>query len=504
MLFNPVALREKERLLDSIRQQPELLRQVLASHFPEPFEVLALPRVWEPGGGASLFEVRTSAGAHFLKVKSTRVLVESRLECEPAFSDQPSLRNEHRFLEALREERHIPRALFYEERGDHSFLLLERLESLEAAASRLTAEQFLTAWEQLEAAVRRLFAAGIVHTDIHEKNICFRGDTPVLCDFEEAKRLRQEVRFEESLDYAGRNRYGDVGAFPPGRSQFEGLTCLARLKRVFQKLMAERLPRMLEECHFDNSCPFNQDALQAPDSRVYQSISLPGLRIRGQRPMRDARISFALRLLARLGKSGVPIRHLDLGSNLGVLVCLAAQLPQTALAVGVEAFDAYVRCARVLRFLFDAPRARFEQRVCGDQSLSGLLDRPDLVTMFSIYHHVQNRERLLRDLDAIGTQLLLAEFATQERYYERRGGLEAELTYLQREAGLPHRFLVGQTADYQRPMILFSREPLGYRERIWLRSAFRACGLRTLPDRIRPFLSRLEGRLRAHLDRRDP
>src|SRR5436189_606528 len=109
MEFNPVALAAKHRHLDAIHADAERLARVLRALLSDaPYELTRLARPWEPGGGASLFKVTTAAATYFLKVKHLAVTIESKLECEPEFSPEPSLRNEQRQLQRFAGRSFVP------------------------------------------------------------------------------------------------------------------------------------------------------------------------------------------------------------------------------------------------------------------------------------------------------------------------------------------------------------------------------------------------------------
>ena len=108
-----------------------------------------------------------------------------------------------------------------------------------------------------------------------------------------------------------------------------------------------------------------------------------------------------------------------------------------------------------------ATRARFVCGVAGRDDLREPIGAIDLVTLLSVYHHVDDREGLLLLLRDLGAPYLLAEFATQDRYYAARGGLARELRHIADATGYRHRTSLGVTRDYRRPLVLFSREPLG-------------------------------------------
>jgi tRNA A-37 threonylcarbamoyl transferase component Bud32 len=470
MLFDHEALHNKTLFLDAILRRPDLLEKVISRHLRESFRYIRLPRVWEPGGGATLFRIESGEGPLLLKVKHRSVYVESRLESEPDFLRKPSLQNEHELLSRL-SGRPFARSVFFDEEGSFQFLALEWLEPFDDAVRTMTAAQLFSAWHEIVKAVRTLFDMGIVHTDVHEQNICFRDGAPVLVDFEEARSLRQDVAFEDSLDVAGENKFGSVGEFPATEGSVKGLTCLRRLRDVFKPLIRERLPRLIEEANFDDSCPYNLDELQEPDPRVYQSIDFPDLRVEGQRPKRDLRQLFFGYLLCKTGHQEGTVSHVDLGSNLGAFCFEAARYPFVDSSLGLEAFDRYVEIANILEFLYDIQRTRFAVFVCGKDSIGNELKRADLVTMFSVYHHIAGKDAFLGELKELGAKYLLAEFAVQDRYYPQRGGLLHELDHIQSAAGYTKRYQLALSQDYQRPIILFTNQGLTLSDRLFIRSA---------------------------------
>ncbi len=467
MLFDPEALHNKTRFLDAILKEPDMLERVISRHVRKPFRHILLPRVWEPGGGATLFRIESEEGPALLKVKYRSVSVESRLESEPGFLHMPSLQNEHDILSRLSGES-FARTAFFDEEGPFQFLALEWLEPFHAAVKTMPAIELLGAWQKIVDAVRTLYDMGIVHTDIHEQNICFRNGMPVLVDFEEARSLRQDVAFEDSLDVAGVNKYGSVGEFPADQGSIGGLTCLRRLRQVFKSLVREQLPRLIEEANFDNACPYNLDELQEPDQRIYQSLDFPDLQVEGQRPKRDLRQLLFGYLLCKSARKDGMASHIDLGSNLGVFCFEAVSYPFVDLSLGLEAFQRYVDIANALLFLYDLSRTRFAAFICGEDSILDEARRADLVTMFSVYHHIAQRDVFLAELKRLGAKYLLAEFATQDRYYPQRGNLQRELDHIQKEAGYKKRHLLAVSEDYQRPIVLFTDERLTFFDRLFI------------------------------------
>ncbi len=460
MQFNPLALESKQRHLDAILADPARLDRVVSTLAGDvPCEITPLARPWEPGGGASLFKVTTAGASYFLKVKHLAVTVESKLESEPAFSSEPSLRNEHRFLLRLADLACVPAVHGYAEDGDHAFLLLEWLAPFESVAPTLGAGALVDAFAGIAAAARTLYERGIVHTDLHEKNLLFRGDTPVLADFEEARDLAQTEPFARSLDVLGKTAAGDVGHMPDADGRLPGLTCLARLRAVFVALVQARLESLIASCNFDSSCPFLTALDHGKDERVYQSIQIPGLAVAGQRPVDDPRIPLIARVAARLFDG--PWTHLDVGSNVGMFNIALARQPRVRRSIGIEAYDKYVELSKALAFVAGAENVEFHCAVGGEDSVAERLRGAsvDLVTIYSMYHHIRNKPRFLADLAALGPAYAMLEMASQPECYEGRSW-QSEVETIARGLGMPFAEVLGQSADYQRPIVLLARHPI--------------------------------------------
>jgi hypothetical protein len=468
MLFDPKALHNKTLFLDAVLQKPGIQEKVISRHLQGSFQCVRLPRVWEPGGGATLFRVESSQGPLLLKVKHQSVHVESLLESEPVYMGKPSLQNEHDFLCLLSNE-HFARVVFYDEEESFQFLAVEWLEPFFVAIQTMTAVQLLDAWYKIVEAVKILYSMGIVHTDIHEHNVCFRDCTPVLVDFEEARFLWQDLDFEDSLDVVGVNKFGSVGEFPAVDGSINGLTCLQRLRQVFKSLIRKQLPKLIAEANFDNSCPCNLDEFQEPDPRVYQSLDFPGFDVVGQRPKRDLRQLFFNYFLCRAAQQEKMISHVDLGSNLGAFCFQAAGYPFVHASSGLESFQKYVGVANIMAFLYDVSKTRFVTFICGEDSFGNDLKGTNFVTMFSVYHHIAKKDNLLKELNELGAKYLLAEFATQDRYYAERGSLLRELQYIQSITGYGKCHLLALSKDYQRPIVLFTNQSLTFFDRIFVR-----------------------------------
>jgi tRNA A-37 threonylcarbamoyl transferase component Bud32 len=459
MLFYPEAQKNKKRYLDAILKD-RLIEDVVRQNIPDPFCLKHISRTWEPGGGATLFCIETRHKKYFLKAKHALVYVESRLESETDFIRKSSLKNEYEFLSTLQTS-WVPRVIFYVEQSGFCFLALEWMEPFLQTANNMDAHLLLQCWNRLNEIVNYLYEKGIVHTDIHEFNIRFRDSELVLCDFEEARYLQQEVPFEDSLDVAGKNRYGDVGQFPAETDKgIAGYTCLSRMRQVFKTLIAEKFPAFLANCKFDDNCPFNLDAMQEPDDRIYQSLDFAGLSIAGQRPQKDVRVLLFAYLLCRTAMHKGRVRHLDIGSNVGIFCLKAASCDFVDASVGVEAFVPYVQAARILKFLFEFKKATFCEFMCGKDDLDSVGPPFHFITMLSVYHHIPAKDAFLSDFKKNRSLFLLAEFATQDRYYPERGGAEQEIVHLQKALAYPYCYRLFNSHDYHRPLILYAEVPL--------------------------------------------
>ncbi len=467
MQFNPSVLEAKIRHLDEIHRRPELLEAVLRRLFGDATATATpLPRPWEPGGGASLFRVVHGDDEAFLKVKSLEVLIESKLEGETSFHQIPSIRNEARFLEELAgTSPHFPVMLGYEEQEGMGFLLTEPLASFEKSTAAMEPAGLVRCFGQIEQGARVLYAHGIAHTDIHEKNILFRDDVPVLIDFEEARWLEQPEPFEASLDATGVTSLGDVGEMPTVGGNPGGFTCLDRLRDVFSALIKAKMDGLIARCNFDSTtCPFITALDHGRDERVYQSIRLPGFELVGQRSANDDRAVQIGRLAdARLAPG---YTHLDIGCNIGNFNISLAANPNVACSIGFEAHEPYVEMASVLAFLAHADKAEFHRFVAGTDRVSNALGthQVDLITIYSVFHHIPNRHAFLRELADLKPAMVIFELATQRECYEGRtwkeeGKIIADIL----EVG--EMEIIEFSKDYRRPIVAFTRPAAAVVER---------------------------------------
>ena len=462
MIFDPEAIKNKLMQLDTILNKGDLLEKIVAHHISGEVRITKIPRIWEPGGGSTLFRLESETCKYLLKVKTSDVWVESKLESEQNFIRRSSLANEYEFLCYLGRLNvpWAPKLIFFEEAEGFQFIALEWLEPFSVTIENMGITSVIKCWEGLREAVQILYSNAIVHTDLHEYNLCFRGEQVVIIDFEEARFLRQEVLFEESLDVAGVNLYGNVGVFPTINGGISGFTCLDRMRRVFQSFVKRKIPAALNSCNFDQNCPFNLDTLQKTDSRIYQSLKFEGLEVEGQRPVVDRRLSLLGFLFKRIGSIRKPIQHLDIGSNLGSFCFNLSKIPCVLHSIGVEASSDFVEVSSALSFAYDLKKTEFYQKLCGDSSLSVIAPDTNVITMFSVYHHIAQKDVFLFDLQKLSVKYLIAEFATQNRFYPERGTLEAEIQYIRKVLNFNFAHKIAISEDYGRPIIVFSNIPI--------------------------------------------
>ncbi len=351
---------------------------------------------------------------------------------------------------------HVPQTFQYSESGEFGFLLLESLVPFADRVGELSAAELVAVYGKLEALTRTMFARNIVHTDIHEQNVMFRGAEPVLIDFEEARVLAQDCAFEESLDYVGATRLGTVGDMPSETGALPGHTCLSRLRDVVKPLVRAKLDALIQQCNFDSACPFLAALDHGKDERIYQSIDLANLRVEGQRPLQDNRIPQVLDAVRRHFTR--PISHLDIGSNLGRFNLELSRSDLVARSIGVEAYHTYVDLSRVIAFLADNPKVRFHCAECGKDRLSDVLagESIDCVTIYSVYHHIRDKAAFLADLKQLDPELVLFEMPVQPECYSGKTW-QQEMDFICAALGAPGWELVARSDDYERPILAVKR-----------------------------------------------
>ncbi|MDY0226077.1 MAG: methyltransferase domain-containing protein [Desulfomicrobium apsheronum] len=456
MLFNQSILHLKQLYLDST--PTDLVRRVAEDFLGMKAHLTEIPRQWTPGGGSQNFIARTKENSCFIKAKHKSLLVESALESESTFSHIAALKNEYFFLCALSDSQYVPKVIGFAEHDEYLFLATEVLQPFKTINTFSPAE-IVNIFKQIQDITYFLYSKNIIHTDIHENNICFRGSTPILIDFEEARHMKQSTPFENSLDVAGKFGIDNVGNFPIlSNDSIAGLTCLNRLKKVFKRILRDKLPSYLAQCNFDCTSSYNLDTEQHPDNRIYQSVILPDITVAGQRPVQDQRMD-QVRLVLEYAHAilGRRLNIVDLGSNMGMISFFCNKLPYARLVVGLEADKRYVEASNVLAFYNDTnDSVQFNEYTTGS---APYIWKTDVLLMLSVYHHIEDRELFLQELAEKNITCILGEFAVQDRYYPQRGSVSVEIEYIRKKLGFRYAEHLAMSTDYQRPIVAFHNGP---------------------------------------------
>ncbi len=473
MEFSQTELENKTRFLDSIRKENSLLKEIINRYLGEDYSLKKIEREWEPGGGSSLFQIQMRNQKIFLKVMNLNINIESKLEKEKAFIKTPSIRNEYDFIREIRNktgQEHIPAIIFYEEINEFGFLAYEWLEPFDKTLEQMTINEVIETYNEIDCFVNALFDHDIVHTDIHENNIRFRGKTPVIIDYGETRYFRQDLQYHQSLDYTGINKYGNVDYMPViKRDTVEGYTCLLRLKKVFDKYLIKKLRLFADQCNFDDTCPFNKDILQEPDSRIYQSVDVGGLKIEGQRPLSDEREKLVTKIASFLSFRYSDLIYMDIGCNVGIFCLEVSRLKRVMRCIGIEAFENYVTFATGLKFLKNVEKVSYYKLKCGEdiihESIEEIKDFQHIkkfITLMSVYHHISNKEKCLESIKHLSPAGVMIEFATQDRYYPERGNWSNESEYIKNMLNCSYSITIIETKDYKRPLVLFTNDRVVY------------------------------------------
>lgn len=470
MQYYDIAIKNKKKYIDSISESSPIIKEILNKHIQENYNILQIKREWAPGGGSSLFMVTIEGKKIFLKVMSLEIPVESKLEGETEFITTPSIKNEYNFITKIKRDLkldNVPDIIFYEEYKNFGFLATEWLAPFEDSIVSMSVPEIINTYDQIYKFIKALFSNGIVHTDIHENNIRFRGKVPVIIDYGETRFFKQDLSFEESLDYKGKNKYGNTGKIPIVKdNDIEGYTCLERLKKVFKRYLEIKLIEFSKECNFDNSCPFNRDICQQPDEKIYQSVNLDSLKIVGQRPINDERVGLVKRICKiftlRYGK----LVYIDIGSNLGNFCFDIAKLKYVTRCIGIEAFENYIIFANSLKFIMDEDKVVFSRFICGKEgianSIKNNVNQYVVMSLMSVYHHIEDKEFFLSDLNQSPPVGMIIEFATQERYYPERKTWENESLYIQNKLHYRYSNIILRSQDYDRPIVVFTSDTIIY------------------------------------------
>lgn len=461
MQFNEAALENKRHYLDMILKNEEIVTQVLDRQLGAEWKIRNVPRVWEPGGGSTLFSIENNEKKYFLKVKHKSVTVESKLEEEDDFPEEPSLQNEHEMIRAVNES-YCPRILFFDEEQGYQFLATEFIEnSYVQMMEQADAEGVLNLWEQLEYAVHDLFRKGVVYGDLHENNIRCRTDgSLVLIDFEESRFFKQDVDFKESLDYVGYNKKSGLGEFPLFKQQNYKVhfNCLLRMKEVTGKFLLEKIPVLLRKCNYDSGNGICTVLDHGKSDLIYQSINTQAIKVKGQRGVSDNRLEI-LDIMVDSLFDHREFTFIDVGSNNGNF-CRQVSKHTNGMArcIGLEGFHEFNILAKSVSYLENCNHIEFYDFLCGEDSLKKLkITNEAFMTVCSVYHHISNKDVFIGQIKNENIQYILFEMAVQEECYEGRTW-EEELDRVMKEAVFEQKLLIAYSADYNRPMVLLAKK----------------------------------------------
>jgi len=460
MEYNNDVLECKEKYLDIILQKPTILEKVIKRNVESEWSIEHIQRVWEPAGGSTLFILYVGSIKYFLKVKHKSVLVESKLEEEIKFMEFSSLANEFFMIRKIKSN-FVPRILFFDEEDEMLFLALEYVEySFAERLSMASLVETLEIWGKLNECVASLFNENIVHCDLHEENIRFRenGDV-VLIDFEESRYIQQKVEYLQSLDYVGKNFISSLGECPRASicDNKEKHNCLKRLKEEFDKYIVKQLHSQIEKCNYDSNNGICTSLDHGESQEIYQSINTSLFKIKGQRGFEDNREILIRKVVETLSK-GYECVYIDIGSNNGNFCReISKQMEGEIRCIGLEGFSEFNILAKALSFLENCHNIEFYNFVCGQDNLTELnIDVPCIFSVFSVWHHIINKEAFLNQVKSMDTKYMIFEMAIQPECYEGKTW-EEELKYIAKTVGFKHHEVIGHSKDYKRPIILLAK-----------------------------------------------
>ncbi|SFB05260.1 RIO1 family regulatory kinase/ATPase domain-containing protein [Selenomonas ruminantium] len=460
MQFNSEALKAKEKYLDKINYQLNIVEKVIERNLGKKCNFYERKRIW-CGGGGSLFIIEGDSKI-FLKIKHKAVTVESKLEEETGYIKDSCIEHEKKMLElADKAGVHIPDVVFFDEESGYQFLATEYVgKSLEETLQDSSLEVVLSLWDDLEKNVRKLFEAGIVHCDIHELNIRCHDGNAVLIDFEEARVLHQDTTFENSLDYIGSNANSSLGDFPLADKQEYTIkyNCLARMKQVFKRYIVPKVIEYTEKCNYDSTNGICIALDHGESDLTYQSIENKWFKIQGQRELKDNRPKLISALISTCFEDR-NISFVDVGSNNGLFGReIAKEFNGSVRCIGLEGFHNFNVLAKSLAFLDDCKNVEYYDFVCGDDDLKTLnLDNDCFMSICSVWHHIERKDIFLKQLKNIKLKFVFLEMPSQADCYNGRTWDE-ETKYIKEQLEFRDEILLEYSHDYNRPIILLSKE----------------------------------------------
>lgn len=463
MEFNKMALNNKDKYLDQILYKNDILERVLNRQTAGKWRAENIPRVWEPGGGSTLYKFWIDDKPYFLKVKHSSVTVESKLEEEADYIHKSSLENEYDVIKELN-GRYCPDIAFFDKEEEFDFLAFEYVPySLTDQLSDSSIEEMLNMWRKLEQAVNGLFEKGFIHCDLHENNIRVRADgSIVIIDYEESRKLTQNYSFKKSLDYIGYNSISVLGEFPLSvKQQYHNhYNCMLRLKELWKEYILKNISGLLKKCNYDSGNGICNTLDHGKSEFIYQSIDTKYLRVKGQRGIFDCRLGI-LNIITDMLFGNNSFTFIDVGSNNGNFCRnVTEHTDNRARCIGLEGFHEFNVLAKTIAFLEDKDDIEFYDFLCGKDSLEHLnIEKNSFMSICSVYHHIIDKEVFLRQIKLENIDYILFELAVQPECYSGKSWRD-ELAYIMESLQFSANMLLGYSKDYHRPLVLISRNKL--------------------------------------------
>lgn len=154
----------------------------------------------------------------------------------------------------------------------------------------------------------------------------------------------------------------------------------------------------------------------------------------------------------------------------------------------MEGFSKFNILARALAFLDNCKNVYYYDFLCGEDDLSiAQINVQCFMTICSVWHHIQHKEKFLAQLKQINLKYIFGKMAVREECYDGHSW-EQEVDTIIRTLGFAAKLVVGYSSDYNRLLILISKDFLLERQKKKVakmaKSIFKLRGSR----RIRNFL----------------
>ena len=456
MQFSNEVINNKERYLDDILTEKERIEVFLGKNIHEPYTIKAMKKIWN-GGGATLFRLKGAGIDAVLKVKNRNILVESKLEEEKGFINESALYHENKMILCAKEAGvNVPQVYCMGHDDKYDYLVTEYIDNdLFSELNTAKIDYIIILWKNLEENVRKLYEHGIVHTDVHEYNIRVKKGKIYLLDFEEARILKQKVAFEESLDYIGYNKESTVGLFPYYiEEEYKNpYTCLDRMREVFNKIMAKKILDFAVLCNYDSQNGICNALDHGRDSRIYQAINNEYLAIDGQRSGDDRPCYIEAVCDSLFDQKN--FCYIDIGSNNGYFCRqLSKYYGKSCRYIGLEGTHNYNELAKGVSFLEKIDNVEYSDFVCGKDSMKKLeINGTCMVTIYSVWHHIVEKEKFLDELKTLDIKGIMLEMPTQYELY-KGGSWQSEIQFIKEYLGFKGEYFIAFSKDYNRPIVL--------------------------------------------------